>query len=222
MAGSEAISIDVLDTRLTDKRIEWRCEWTRGGDPNRRILVDGATPLDSFLQTVKARVGNNKIGVLSILAHGFGEYAYKDSEKKVKGTLHAGFGIEFGSDNIVMATVERFKALKGLFSSAGVGIKLLGCGAAAQYRFPVTPSRMEYKQGFGKDLCKKLAEITGASVMASDALQQVEIDESPKTYRWGGDIQTITSCARFGNWEGQVWVFSPNGNVEKVNPPSSQ
>lgn len=222
MAGGEVINIDVLDTRLTDKRIEWFCEWTRGGDPNRRILVDGTTPLDAFLQTVKSRVGNNKIGVLSILAHGFGEYAYKDSKKKVHAAIHPGFGIEFGSDNIVMSTVERFKALKGLFSSEGVGIKLMGCGAAAQYRFRVTPTGAEYKQGFGKALCKKLAEITGASVMGSDALQDVEIDENPKTYRWGGDIQTINSCARFGNWEGQVWVFSPNGKVEKFNPPKDQ
>jgi hypothetical protein len=160
--------------------------------------------------------------VLSILAHGFGEYTYKDSMKKFEAAIEPGFGVEFGRDNIVMETVERFKALKGLFSSAGVGIKLMGCGVAAQYRFRVTPVGREYKQGFGKDLCKKLAEVTGASVMGSDALQTVEIDENPKTYRWGSDIQTINSCDRFGKWEGQVWVFSPNGKVEKFNQPKDQ
>lgn len=51
MASGEVIDIDALDTRLTDDGIEWYCEWTKGGDPNRRILVNGNTPLDQFLTT---------------------------------------------------------------------------------------------------------------------------------------------------------------------------
>jgi len=218
MAGGEVINIDVLDTRLTDEGVEWYCEWTRGGDQNRRILVDGNHPLDLFLQTVQTRVGNNKLGVLSILAHGFGHYEYKDPQKKIKKAIHPGFGVEFGSENIVMETVDRFKALNGLFSNSGVGIKVMGCGVAAQYRFRVAPNGA-YDQGFGKDLCKKLAAVTGASVMAADALQDVVIDTNPQTYRWGNDVQTIKSCARFGNWKGQVWTFSPEGNVQKLDPP---
>jgi hypothetical protein len=214
----EVIDIDVLDTRLTDKGIQWYCEWTRGGDPNRRVRVDGSTPLDAFLQTIKSRIDQRKIGVLSILAHGFGEYEYTDATKKKRKAIHPGFGIQFGSDNILPATVERFKALNGLFAGTGVGIKLMGCGAAAQYRFREAPNG-SYKTGFGKDLCKKLAATIGASVMASEALQEVQIDENPRTYRWGNDIQTIPACASFGDWEGQVWIFSPDGGLAKAGTP---
>lgn len=96
----------------------------------------------------------------------------------------------------------------------------MGCGIAAQYRFRVAPNG-GYKQGFGKDLCKKLAATTGASSMASDALQEVVIDSNARTYRWGNDVQTIKSCARFGNWKGQVWTFSPKGEVQKLDGPST-
>lgn len=221
MATGEAIDIDVLDTRLTDDGIEWYCEWTKGGDPNRRILVNGDTPLDQFLATVKSRIGGSKIGVLSILTHGFGEYEYKDREKTKVKTIHGGFGMEFCKEHIKLNTVERFKELKGLFNSQDVGIKLKGCAAAAEYRFRVAPNSAEFKEGFGKKLCNKLANVTGASVMASDRLQDVTIDEEAKTYRWANDIRTIKTCVSFGAWEGNVWVFKPDGKVDKLkgNPP---
>ena len=93
------------------------------------------------------------------------------------------------------------QGLKGTIQQRGSGIKLIGCGAAAQYRFRVTPKGWEYKQGFGKNLCKKLAEITGASVRGSDALQDVEIGENPKTYRWGNpnpDHQFLRTLRQLG------------------------
>lgn len=52
----EVINIDVLDRRLTDDKIEWYCEWVKGGDPERRILVDEDTSLDSFLESVKSLI----------------------------------------------------------------------------------------------------------------------------------------------------------------------
>jgi len=220
VANKDVIDIDVLDTRLTDTGVMWYCDWSHGGDPNRRVLVDGSTTLDGFLQRIRNRVDQGKIGVLSILAHGYGRYEYRDAKQEKRKALHPGFGIEFGSDDILPGTVDRFKTLNGLFAGTGVGIKLMGCGAAAQYRFRVAPNG-PYEMGFGKDLCKKLAAVTGASVMASEALQDVQIDTQPRTYRWGNDIQTIPACASFGDWEGQVWIFSPNGDMAKATPKAS-
>src|SRR5258706_5352652 len=196
MADSEVVNIDVLDKRLTADGIEWYCEWTKGGDPQRRILVDENTPLDTFLQTVRSRIGDARIGVLSILAHGWGEYEYRNKEdmkNKKSLKIHGGFGMEFCKESIRMDTVERFKELKGLFRGADIGIKLMGCAAAAEYQFRVCPGVNEFKKGFGKKLCGKLAEVTGVSVMASDNLQAVSIDRNERTYRWGSDIRTIKS-----------------------------
>lgn len=219
----ETINLDVLDTRLTAEGVEWYCEWTKGGDPKRRITVNGSTPLDMFLDTVKSRLGESKLGTLTLLAHGFGEYEYSDREKKRIKAIHGGFGMEFCKDNINLGTVDKFVKLKGLFAGSDkIGIKLLGCAAAAEYRFKVAPRTNEYKTGFGKKLCKKLAEVTNTCVMASESLQGAEIDTQERTYRWGYDIQTIKSCVKFKHWEGIVWIFHPNGKIVKWTPEAAE
>jgi hypothetical protein len=105
----EVINLDVLDKRLTSDKIEWYCEWVKGGDPERRIRVDQDTPLDSFLESVKRLLKNKstkdraayKIGVLTILAHGYGRCEYKNAKAYAKGSctikqVHAGFVIKTG------------------------------------------------------------------------------------------------------------------------------
>lgn len=220
MAATEGINIDVLDTRLTDDGIEWYCEWTKGGDPDTRILVNGDMLLDRFIEMVKSRLRDRKLGVLSILAHGWGEWEYADKAMTKRKKIHGGFGIEFCRDGLLLTTVERFTALKGLFNNRDLGIKLMGCAAAAEYRFRVAPGTSLFKKGFGKRLCRRLAAVTDVSVMASDSLQDVDIDKNPRNYRWGNDFRTIKSCVKFGSWEGAVWIFQPNGRVEKVEPSS--
>ena len=83
-----------------------------------------------------------------------------------------------------MKTVDRFEALSGLFNSQDVGIKLKGCAAAALYQFHVAPNSKQTKNGFGRDMCSKLARVTATSVMASDSLQQVTVDRNERTLRW--------------------------------------
>jgi hypothetical protein len=228
----EVINLDVLDKRLTSDKIEWYCEWVKGGDPERRIRVDQDTPLDSFLESVKRLLKNKstkdraayKIGVLTILAHGYGRCEYKNAKAYAKGSctikqVHAGFGIKFCKDDINLQTVEKFKLLNGLFKNEDdIGIKLLSCGAAAEERFHVFPNSADVEQGFGKRLCKRLAAVTGTCVMASEAIQEVDIDPNKRTYRWGADVQTVSSCARFKGLIGQVWIFHPNGTADKVSP----
>jgi hypothetical protein len=220
MSNEEIISIDVLDKRLTDDGIEWYCEWTKGGDPNRRLLVDGNKPLAQFFEEVKSRMQNRKLGVLSLLAHGYGEWEYSDKTLKKTKQIHGGFGMEFCKEGITLDTVDSFKALKGLFKDQEIGIiKLMGCAMAAESQFRIYPNG-PVKEGFGRKLCSKLANVTGVSVMASDALQSVNIDRNERTYRWGSDIRTIKACAKFGDWEGNVWIFRPDGKIDKINPLS--
>jgi len=54
--------------------------------------------------------------------------------------------------------------------------------------------------------------------MASEDHQQAVIELDQKTFRWESDVQTVLSCARFGNLTGQVWIFKPNGKRDKWNP----
>jgi hypothetical protein len=217
MATEETIDIDVLDTRLTDSRTtSWYCKWTKGGDPDKRLRVDENIKLDSFLDTVKSRLRGRKLGVLSILAHGFGVLEYPDRAKKGEPKIHGGFGIEFCEENLLLTTVEQFKKLKGVFSNRDLGIILMGCAAAAEDRFLVAPGTKEYKTGFGKQLCSKLAAVTDTGVMASESLQEAKVDTSPRTYRWGNDIQEVASCVEFPGWKGTLLVFSPNGKMKRV------
>jgi len=236
----EVIDLDVLDKRLAEKRIEWSCEWLKGGDPDRRFRVDEDTPLDSFLQSVKSFLKNKsgrdnwfcKIGVLRILAHGYGhcEYTSRDAYRKAQGkcenphrkdvkAIHPGFGIEFCKDDINLETVEKFKSLNGLFyRQDAVGIELVGCGAAREESFFIYPNSTKKEHGFGRKLCKKLAEVTGTCVKASEAFQKMQIDSNEKTYRWGEEVQTVRGCARWGDFTGQVWIFKPDGKAEKLRP----
>jgi hypothetical protein len=227
----EGIDLDVLDTRLTEKKIEWSCEWLKGGAPNRRFRVDEDTPLDTFLLSVKSFLKNKsasdnwvyEIGVLRILAHGLAlcEYKNRDDYRKAQGKCnpqgkdvkaHLGFGIEFCKDGINLETVEKFKSLNGLFyRQDAVGIELIGCGAASEESFFSYPNSTVKEQTFGNRLCKKLAEVTGTCVKASEAVQTVQGDPNIYTLRRGNKVETVSGCVRWGDLTGQVWIFKPDG-----------
>ena len=54
----------------------------------------------------------------------------------------------------VAQTVKQFGVLRGIFASKALGIELIGCGAAAQYRFKTAAGG--WAIGFGWQLCKAL------------------------------------------------------------------
>ena len=94
----------------------------------------------------------------------------------------------------------------------------MGCGAAAESSFRIYSNSTKVERGFGQRLCKRLAAVTGTCLMASEDHQQAVIELDQKTYRRGSEVQTVPSCARFGNLTGQVWIFKPNGKRDKWNP----
>ena len=217
MANQE-LKLDVLDTRLTDKRTDWLCEWTRGRNPEYCLRVDEGTSLDRLLDDLLLKVKDDKIGLLQIFAHGLGVFEYADKAKKQLKAIHGGFGVELCKENLTMSTVERFGRLSGKFGAADVGIKLLGCAVAAAPKSVRETPGATPKIGFGRELCQRLANLTGAGVMASEALQDATIRDEPISFRTAGQIKSIEACVTLGDWEGTVWVFSPKGPAQKWKP----
>jgi hypothetical protein len=105
---------------------------------------------------------------------------------------HGGFGLQLGAEGLTPATVPCFRAMRGLVNV----IILFACAAA-----DVAPSST-HASGDGAWLCTQLAVMTQARVIASSATQ---------LYTYGGGLFT-TSPIEFGDWEGDVFEFSPTGN----------
>ena len=157
------------------------------------------TPTDkvkTVLDSVAKVVGTDTIRILSLYAHG---YVAKDR----RGHEHGGFGIQFGT-GLYQSTVSAFEVLGGKFSSQ-IGIELVGCAVAVQdgYRDP-----LDNATSGGKDLCFAIARAARTAVRASSSDQKFHY--GPKEGQDGGQQYTDP-----GPWEGDVWIFKPNGEVEK-------
>lgn len=205
-----ATHISVIDKRVHHRR----CDWGTAPPAPDRMVVDGTSVLADVLAKVKTAAGQDKVVMLSILAHGFGQ-------KAADGKMYGGFGVEFCKDNINLDTAKQFQVLRGMFTSKTLGIELIGCGAAAQYRFK--SAQGHWVTGFGWRLCKALAAFTQTGVKASSALQDVDLKSYAYTTRVRGLPQEVTdTCADPGKWEGQVWIFTPDGQVRKAPGTSSK
>ena len=199
-----ATNISVIDKRVHHRR----CDWGIGGPSPDRLVVDASSGLADILTKIKKAAGQDKVVMLSILAHGFGQ-------KGADGKMYGGFGVEFCKENINLQTVKQFGVLRGIFASKTLGIELIGCGAAAQYRFKTAAGG--WAIGFGWRLCKALAAATQTGVKASSELQDVDLKRYAYTIRVRGlPTQVTDTCADPGKWEGQVWIFTPDGRVSKA------
>ena len=106
-----------------------------------------------------------------------------------------GFGIQLGAEGLTLGTVDQFAALSGSIKS----IILYSCAVA-----DTSPgSRMT--NGDGALLISRLAARTKAYVVASSALQ------------WYIPGTTQSSPINFGAWEGDVYLFGPNGNKRLID-----
>jgi len=106
-----------------------------------------------------------------------------------------GFGIQLGKEGLTLKTVDRFAPLKGLLKS----IILYSCAVA-----DTAPGR-RMTDGDGGLLIARLAARTQAYVVASSATQMY----IPGT--------SAASPINFGSWEGDVYLFGPNGNKRLID-----
>lgn len=105
-----------------------------------------------------------------------------------------GYGMEFCKEGINLDTLSQFSAWAGLIRQ----IDLFSCGVAY-----ITPG-FEGKKGDGNFLCSRLAQTTKAAVRASTATQTY--------FLW----QYNSNHLDFGQWEGTVLTYNPDGSVKKV------
>jgi hypothetical protein len=193
-------NITVTDTRLAQRLVNY------GASHQRHIQVDAKTSMPELMRKIKESLDypNNKIAMLIIAAHGY-------SVTGMDGGHFQGFGMQLCDTGLDIKSVHFFRALDGLFADADLGITLLGCGAAAQSRVITKNGGVE--MGFGERLCKAMAQATSTGVMASSDVQRAEFGEI--TERIKGNVAT-TQVIDPGGWEGDVWIFKPDGTKIKV------
>ena len=147
------------------------------------IEVNAKTPLASMVQQLNniAWQYGGEVRV-RILCHG-----YEDQQG------HGGYGLQLCAEDLTLNTVNQLQPLNG---NIDYYIKIYSCGTA-----DVAPGRTG-QIGDGRELCSRIARVTGAGVFAADATQY---------YTNGTLFGLISKPIDFGNWEGNVLEFDAGG-----------
>jgi hypothetical protein len=182
-----------INLRVLDTRIGGRFNRPKSTD----IIVGSTTPLGQVVDRIVTAVGSNKLRTLSICCHGY-EAGVAD-ERAAMSYNGGGFGLELGGDNLTWDTVSAFSPLYGKFASGAV-MDVYSCAAAQD------SSGGQGFTGNGRLLMRELAGYIGAIVRASD---------TPQEYTAGVvDLYVVSwyEGVDFGEWEGNVWLFHPDGS----------
>jgi hypothetical protein len=163
--------------------------------------VNGSTLLRDALSWIATYARANKgLSQLSIMCHGYEGGVYDG--KAGMSTMDLGFGLQFCRDGLTLANVDQTERLEGLVEF----IILYACGPAK------TRGGFEGTSADGREFCRELAACTGAEVLAAIEMQyylkEPRAGIIKRLFRIGAD-DTIN----FGNWEGQLYRFSPDGTV---------
>jgi hypothetical protein len=186
--------------RVLDTRIGARFKNPKPSD----IIVGSATRLSTVMDQIVKAVGSNKLRTLSVCCHGY-EAGVAD-ERSAMSYQGGGFGLELGADNLTWETVSAFSALNGKFASKGI-LEIYSCAAAQD------SSGGNGFTGNGRLLMRELAGHAGATVRASDTVQEYTagvVDIWVASWYEGVD---------FGEWEGNVWLFTPDGSRTRDSSP---
>lgn len=190
----------VIELRVLDTRIGARFDKPRPSD----IVVGSTTSLSDIIDKIVSGVGSNQLSKLSICCHGYESGI--ENEETAMSRPGGGFGLELGADDLTWQTVSAFSALDGTFTSGGI-LEIYACAAAED-----TTDGTGFT-GNGRLLMRELAGNANATVRASDAIQNYTAGVTgigPFTWYSGVD---------FGDWEGNVWLFLPDGSRKKDTNP---
>ena len=186
--------------RVLDTRIGARFDKPKPSD----IIVGSATKLDKIIESIVKGVGTNRLRTLSVCCHGY-EAGVAD-QRAAMSYIGGGFGLELGADNLTWETVSAFSPLNGKFASDGI-LEIYSCAAAAD------SSGGNGFTGNGMLLMRELAGYVGASVRASDTIQEYTHGvDSLFGFSWYNGVD-------FGEWEGNVWLFTPDGSRKRDKNP---
>ena len=155
------------------------------------FTVSPDDPIERILSWVAACYrSNGQMEELGVQGHGYVQM-YAD------GIGYGGHGVQFGKDDIYLRNVSKWRAIRGMAK----WIIVYACNAA-----DVDP--LAAGQGDGRQLCRQLAVESGTPVLA--AVRSQTYHRSMNPFHWRE--------VKFGNWEGPVYSFLPNGMIMNATP----
>jgi hypothetical protein len=160
------------------------------------IEVDATTPINGLISAI-SNVSDSTISRLLILCHGY--ESTSTGNACIPMTL--GFGLQLAMEDLTLRNVGVTAPLYGSIQD----IILYACGPAN------TTAATKGTYGDGQQFCRELASYTGANVYASDTSQAYHnLNYDPVK------LVCETIPIDFGDWEGNVYRFSPDGSVVQV------
>lgn len=163
-----------------------------GGVPARPKLIiincDATSPLVTVFHQIKSTAthAGGRINAMFVLCHGYAGY---DLNARVSMDA-GGMGLQLGREGIRHSNVAAWRAISGAVDN----IVVYACAAA-----DTQPDNVGTTAD-GKYLMGALAIYTGAAVYAADRIQ------------WYNTYHGLKNGAyNFGIWEGQLWLFPPDG-----------
>jgi hypothetical protein len=191
-----------VNVRILDLRIAARFREPKPSD----VIVASIRSLSWIIDQVLAQLGNDRIERMSIACHGY-EAGIADQRAMIS-RMAGGFGLQLGQDDLTFTTVGAFQRLNGKFTDSGM-LDIYACAAAED------ASQGNDFTGNGRALMQELAGWTNATVRASDSVQQYSAGVRSAL----GGLITWYEGADFGDWEGKVWLFAPDGRVTQDASP---
>ena len=164
-----------------------------GGVPARDyyhiVNVSGSVSNNRVFSAVRNLGRHEALDCVYILCHGFA-----GSNPSLGVSIDAGgMGLQLGKELLLHGNVHRWQAIQGCAKN----IIVYSCAAAN------TESGNEGTRADGRYLMGALAIHTGADVYAADRIQWY--------HTWNG---LSNGRFDFGNWEGRVYCFHPDGTQE--------
>jgi len=160
------------------------------------LEVGKATPVSGIVQDI-LNAASSSISRLLILCHGYESTSTGNSSIP----MALGFGLQFGMESLTLKNIGVLAPLYGAVQD----IILYACGPAN------TDAAARGTYGDGQQFCREMAACTNANVYASDVSQEynnLRYDNSQMI------CETIP--IDFGQWEGHVYRFSPDGSMLMV------
>lgn len=158
--------------------------------------VNAQYPISGLIQTINASVAAS-ISRLMIMCHG---YESTDTGSACI-PMSLGFGLQLCKEDLTLSNVS---VMNGFYDSVE-DIILYACGPANTAPFA------QGTYGDGRRFCSEMAAYTNANVYASDVTQFYDNLKYDPT-RLVCEVIPIN----FGQWEGNVYRFSPDGSIARV------
>jgi hypothetical protein len=178
-------------------------------------VVPRGSPFSTVINRIAKEVPPRSCDSMSIYAHAAEWNPASESGSSCQASV---LGFTLG-ELVNESNVHLFSKLRGLFEFPGSGIcNLLACEAVSS-RPGVEFTEGNVTTAFSGDnisLIKKLANNLNMYVRAADAPQK--FTAKPQWYTFGLGAKLVD----FGEWEGNVWMFGPDGSGRQTKNPGAR